>query len=362
MMEMKPPLFVACFLVAAITCGAHTCGKLREIEKGDTCLSLSQALNLTLQDFMLLNPKTNCSSLIVGEEICASSCFRKLVSPRYGQRPVVMDYIGAMGNSTAFDDVPVSPDVDHFFILSFAIDANRSGIVQNGSFISYWSDGLTPESVSAIKSKHQNVKVLLSLAGYSLQVDGQSDPWIVRWYDPSDADLWIDNAVKSISALVQKYHLDGVDIDYESMDDPSNLRLFPFCIGELIKALKRNKVISVATIAPYGASAPYYRSLLRYYGDQFDYINFQFYSYSNVTNAYDYVQLYHWIAQGFDENKLMVSLEIDGTSGRGVQGAEFFKAVEEIKKTRKVPGMFLWSAEGSQETGFLVEKVAQCTL
>lgn len=89
---------------------------------------------------------------------------------------VMMEYIGATGRPVSFDPVPISQGIDFHFILSFAIDADASGSSQNGTFAPYWSDSLTPDSVSRIKTNHPNVKVLASLAGWSL---GDT---VIRWY------------------------------------------------------------------------------------------------------------------------------------------------------------------------------------
>ncbi|KAM2279403.1 hypothetical protein ACFX1S_040246 [Malus domestica] len=75
------------------------------------------------------------------------------------------EYIGATGIPITFDSVPIDSEIDFHFILGFAIDADPSCMQQNGIFSPYWQSTLTPQSVSAIKQKHSNVKVMVSLSG-----------------------------------------------------------------------------------------------------------------------------------------------------------------------------------------------------
>ncbi|KAM1124546.1 hypothetical protein ACFX11_040134 [Malus domestica] len=75
------------------------------------------------------------------------------------------EYIGATGIPITFDSVPIDSEIDFHFILGFAIDADPSCMQQNGIFSPYWQSTLTPQSVAAIKQKHSNVKVMVSLSG-----------------------------------------------------------------------------------------------------------------------------------------------------------------------------------------------------
>ena len=145
---------------------------------------------------------------------------------------VMMEYIGATGVPVKFDPVPIEDGIDFHFILSFAIDADPSGKAQNGTFSPNWADTLTPASIAAIKARHPNAKALASLSGWSI---GKTVP---RWYDPLDPQLWISNAFSSLQSLVTKYHLDGIDIDYENF--PKRNSTFAHCIGELITVPKND--------------------------------------------------------------------------------------------------------------------------
>ena len=119
------------------------------------------------------------------------------------------EYIGAEFNNVRFTDVPVNPNVDFHFILSFAIDYDTSSPPSptNGKFNIFWdTDNLSPSQVSSIKKQHSNVKVALSLGGDSVAND-------YAYFNPSSVDSWVSNAVSSLTRIIQQYNLDGIDID-----------------------------------------------------------------------------------------------------------------------------------------------------
>ncbi|PPD95587.1 hypothetical protein GOBAR_DD07385 [Gossypium barbadense] len=199
------------------------------------------------------------------------------------------EYIGAEFKDVKFSDVPINPNVDFHFILSFAIDydTSTSPSPTNGKFNVFWdSTNLSPSHVSSIKSKHPNVKVAISLGGYT--VGSQ-----FAYFKPSTVRSWVANAVTSLTSIIKKYNLDGIDIDYEHFQaDPQT---FAESIGLLIKTLKRNKVISFASIAPYADNEVQrqYLALWNKYGDIIDYVNFQFYAYDKGTTIPQFLSYFN---------------------------------------------------------------------
>ncbi|XP_071694329.1 chitinase 1-like [Rutidosis leptorrhynchoides] len=251
----------------------------------------------------------------------------------------MMEYIGATGKPVTFDEVPILDGIDFHFILSFAIDADTSGTPQNGNFTPYWSSQLTANSVSAIKSKHPNVKALASLSGWSIG----STP--LRWYKPESNDVWVTNAFTSLKSIIETYHLDGIDIDYEIF--PKHNESFSYCIGELITYLKNQSVITVATIAPYRLTTLPYIQLFDTYGDVIDYVNHQFYT-DKVKTVEAYVEDFKQRATEFDKSKLLPSYEIDG---RGIQGDLFFDALRNLEEDGvDINGIMIFSADASATT------------
>ncbi|XP_076959675.1 chitinase 2-like [Bidens hawaiensis] len=249
---------------------------------------------------------------------------------------VMMEYIDATGKPVTFDEVPIEDGVDFHFILSFAIDADDVGTPQNGIFKPYWSSGLTADSVTAIKSKHPNVKALASLSGWSL---GSTT---LRWYNPKNNDLWVSNAFTSPKKIIETYHLDGIDIDYENF--PKHNESFSYCVGELITYLKNQSVITVATIAPYRLTTIPYVQLFNTYGNVIDYVNHQFYT-DKVRTTKAYIEDFRLRTTQFDNVKVLPSYEIDG---RGIQGDAFFDALRILVENGfDINGIMLYSADAS---------------
>nr|XP_043608607.1 chitinase 2-like [Erigeron canadensis] len=252
---------------------------------------------------------------------------------------VMMEYIGATGKPVTFDEVPIEDGIDFNFILSFAIDADESGNPQNGNFKPYWEQSLTPDSVADVKAKHPNVKVLASLSGWSI---GSTT---LSWYKPANSKTWISNAFKSLNSIIQTYHLDGIDIDYENF--PKHNESFSYCIGELISYLKNQSVISIATIAPYHLTTIPYIQLYDAYGHVIDYVNHQFYT-DKVRSPKAYLENFQLRATEFDREKLLPSYEVDG---RGIQGDAFFDALRILEENGfNVNGIMIFSADASAST------------
>ncbi|KAJ6996328.1 hypothetical protein NC653_013050 [Populus alba x Populus x berolinensis] len=206
----------------------------------------------------------------------------------------------------------------HLFLLCVAGVAllghqccDPSAKPQNGKFSPYWADTLTPNSVEAIKERHPNVKALASLSGWSLGDEA------LRWYNPENPKLWIDNAFTSLTSLAEDYHLDGVDIDYEN---------FP-----------RNN-----------------------YGDVIDYVNHQFYT-DKVRSPKGYLAAFQLRATQFDKDKLLPSYAVNG---RGIQGDAFSDALNLLEANIgfDVNGVMIFSADASSSNNYYYERKSQAFL
>jgi hypothetical protein len=267
------------------------------------------------------------------------------------------EYIGAESNNVRFTDVPISPDVEFHFILSFAIDHDTSNSPSstNGKFNIFWdSDNLSPSQVSSIKNRHSNVKVALSLGGDSVE-NGYA------YFNPSSVNSWVSNAVSSLTRIIKQYNLDGIDIDYEHFQaDPET---FAECIGQLIAALKRNGVISFASIAPFDDDQVqnHYLALWRKYGHQIDYVNFQFYAYDQGTSESQFLDYFKTQTSKDIGGKVLVSFISDGSGGLSPSDG-FFTACSKLKSQKQLQGIFVWSADDSKAEGFRYEKQSQALL
>ncbi|KAH7560936.1 hypothetical protein ACOSP7_016586 [Xanthoceras sorbifolium] len=267
------------------------------------------------------------------------------------------EYIGAEFNNVRFSDVPINPNVDFHFILSFAIDYDTSSSpsTTNGQFNVYWdSDNLSPSQVSAIKSQHSNVKVALSLGGDSVG-NGYA------YFNPTSVDSWVSNAVASLTSIIQQYNLDGIDIDYEHFQaDPDT---FADCIGRLVRTLKQNGVISFASIAPFDDDQvqSHYKTLWKSYGHLIDYVNFQFYAYDQGTSVSQFMDYYNTQSSNYNGGKVLVSFISDGRGGLSPDDG-FFTACTRLRSQNQLHGIFVWSADDSKANGFRYEKRSQALL
>ncbi|XP_008786073.2 chitinase 2-like [Phoenix dactylifera] len=271
---------------------------------------------------------------------------------------VFAEYIGAEFKGVRFSDVPINPGVNFHFILSFAIDYTTSSnppTPTNGRFNVFWdSANLSPSQVAAIKREHGNVKVAVSLGGDS--VSGQP-----AYFKPSSIDSWVANAVDSLTTIIKKYHLDGIDIDYEHFQADPNT--FAECIGQLLTRLKSNGVISFASIAPFDSAQvqSHYLALWRKYGHLIDYVNFQFYAYDASTTVSQFLGYFAKQSSNYNGGKVLVSFTTGGSGGLSPQNG-FFRACRTLKSQGKLHGIFIWSADDSKSNGFRYEKQAQTLL
>ncbi|KAG4386899.1 hypothetical protein GLYMA_11G146899v4 [Glycine max] len=267
------------------------------------------------------------------------------------------EYIGAEFNNVKFSDVPINPSVQFHFILSFAIDydTSSSSSPTNGNFNIFWDTGnLSPTQVSAIKTKHPNVKVALSLGGDSV-ANGYA------YFNPSSIDSWVSNAVSSLTSIIKQYNLDGIDIDYEHFKtDPET---FSECVGRLIKTLKSNGVIKFASIAPFDDEQvqSHYLALWKSYGNLIDYVNFQFYAYDKGTSVAQFIDYFNTQSSKYNGGKVLVSFISDGSGGLAPNDG-FFTACHTLKSEQKLHGIFVWSADDSMKSGFPYEKQSQALL
>ncbi|CAA3027187.1 chitinase 2-like [Olea europaea subsp. europaea] len=279
------------------------------------------------------------------------------VSSAPGNSNLFREYIGAEFKNVKFSDLPIDKNVEFHFILSFAIDYTTSSSASptNGKFNIFWdTDNLSPSQVAAIKSKNSNVKVALSLGGDS--VGGGS-----AYFSPSSVNSWLSNAVSSLTDIIQEYNLDGIDIDYEHFQtDPDT---FAQCIGQLISTLKKNGVISFASIAPYDDDQvqSHYMALWKSYGHLIDYVNFQFYAYDEGTTVSQFLNYFETQRSNYKGGKILPSFISDGSGGLSPENG-FFTACSKLKSEGNLHGIFVWCADDSKALGFKYEKQSQSLL
>ncbi|CAK9170197.1 unnamed protein product [Ilex paraguariensis] len=267
------------------------------------------------------------------------------------------EYIGANFQNVKFSDVPININVEFHFILSFAIDYTTSSSPSptNGKFNVFWdSENLSPSEVSSIKSKHSNVKVALSLGGATAG-------GVEVLFNPSSVDSWVSNAVSSLTHIIKQYNLDGIDIDYEQFG--ATPEIFADCIGQLITILKKEGVISFASIAPFDNDQvqAHYLALWSSYGHLIDYVNFQFYAYDQGTTVDQFISFFETQSRNYKGGKVLVSFTSEGNGGLSPENG-FFIACNRLKQQQQLHGIFVWSADDSKAGGFSHEKQSQALL
>ncbi|KAL8092279.1 hypothetical protein AgCh_034536 [Apium graveolens] len=275
-------------------------------------------------------------------------------------RSFIREYIGAEFRNVKFSDVPIHPNTNFHFILSFAIDyttdqSNPSTTF--GKFNVFWdTNNLSPSAVSSIKQSHSNVRVALSLGGDS--VAGTPAYFV----NPPSIDYWVSNAVSSLTRIIRQYNLDGIDIDYEHFRKASPYT-FAECIGRLITTLKRNNVISFASIAPFDGyqAQRHYKELWSRYGYAIDYVNFQFYAYDSGTTVPQFLSYFRAQTSNYQGAKILVSFTSAGGGGLSPENG-FFTACKRLKDQQQLYGIFIWSAEDSMSRGFQYERQSQALL
>ncbi|KAF3613502.1 Chitinase 2 [Capsicum annuum] len=267
---------------------------------------------------------------------------------------VFREYIGAEGKNVTFSDVPINPNVEFHFLLSFSIDYTntKSPEPTNGDFLVYWDiDRLTPSQISSIKAQYKNVKVGMSLGGDT--VNGKN-----ATFTPASITSWVRNAIYSITKIVKEYNLDAIDIDYEHFNaDPDT---FAECIGRLLYYLKQNNVVSYTSIAPYANDSvqAHYLALWRKYGHLIDFVNFQFYAYEKGTTTPQFLQYFETQMYNYKGGKILVSFGTDNSGGLSPRHG-FFDACSILRSQGTLHGIFIWSADDSKKDSFIYEKLSQ---
>ncbi|KAF7833563.1 chitinase 2-like [Senna tora] len=307
---------------------------------------------------MVMAPNKFCFNLFFFFQAFIFFFFSFLTSTKAANNnSVFREYIGAQFKNVTFSDVPVNPNVQFHFILAFAIDYDASNSASptptNGNFSIFWdTQNLSPSHVSSIKTQYSNVG--LSLGGYSINN-------LPVNFTPNSVDSWVSNAVSSLTAIIQQYDLDGIDIDYENFYADSDPNTFSECIGRLIQTLKTNKVITFASIAPFDdpqVQTQYQALWNSSYGHLIDYVNFQFYAYDKSTNVSQFIDYFNTQSKNYEGGDVLVSFESDGLRGLTPDNG-FFDACEELKSEGKLNGIFVWCADDSKANGFVYEQKSQ---
>ncbi|KAL6660794.1 hypothetical protein ACP70R_001829 [Stipagrostis hirtigluma subsp. patula] len=263
------------------------------------------------------------------------------------------EYIGAQSTGVQFSDVPINAMLSFHFILAFAIDYTPVGqrptpAPTNGVFTPFWdTNALTPAAVAAIKRSHPNVAVMAGLGGDSVQDITKA------FFSPTSVDSWVSNAVSSLTAIINTYGLDGVDVDYEHFAAGADVGTFVECVGRLLTQLKARMPHITTSIAPFEDPVVqrYYQPLWAKYAGVIDYVNFQFYGYGDNTDVAQYVRFYDQQAASYPGGKVLASFMTGNTTGL-ISPDLGISAARELQRQNKLPGLFIWSADSSKKSSY----------
>ncbi|OIW15755.1 hypothetical protein TanjilG_04290 [Lupinus angustifolius] len=239
----------------------------------------------------------------------------------------------------SFEQVFVSSKFlkEYQIALTLAIDYDEDGVPTNGVFRPTWDlTKVTPLAITQFKKDHPdvNVKVFISIGNNGTQYP----------FCPIEKKSWIDNATKSLTNIIKdkEYDLqvDGIDIFYQHIEtDPSD---FVECISQVIKNLKENGVIKVASISPsFAVNKEYYFSLYKSCSSLIDWVDYQFQN--EVTSVFDpntLVDIYNKLGTDFyPKKKLFAGYSAENEDWATLSPIVFFLGGIDIIKKRKGPGI-----------------------
>ncbi|XP_057419145.1 ruBisCO-associated protein-like [Lotus japonicus] len=192
-------------------------------------------------------------------------------------------------------------EVDKFQVaLLFAIDSNCNGpSPPDGNFTPSWdTNKVTPNVISTFKAKELPFQVEF------LVCIGDQDEKYSFATNASQRDLWVRNATSSLKKIIDDYHLDGIDVYHEHINQGSD---FVDCIGTVMQNLKQIMNISTASISPTAPlNTEFYIPLFNKYQNFIDTVVYQCYTETQpIKEAERLVSLYEDIGQSYPKQKLL---------------------------------------------------------
>jgi len=222
--------------------------------------------------------------------------------------------------------------------LTFATDYDDDDHPTNGVFRPTWDlTKVTPEAIERFKEKslHMDVDVKVFI---SIGNRGTHHP-----FKPLDNQTWIANATDSLTHLIQSGelspHIDGIDVLYEHIDAaPAD---FVQCVGQLIRNLKNNGVVSKASISPSRRlNTDFYSRLYTSISFLVDFVDYQFQKEVEfVMNPGVVLQLYNELTKVYPRRKLLAGYSAENEDWATLSPIVFFLGGMDILKKRKAPGI-----------------------
>lgn len=281
--------------------------------------------------------------------------------------PVIFrEYIGVKSYPDSLNNFPadiIGRHIPEFhFILGFAhetyVDGKGTGIFNASWKIPFFS----PDNVDVLKNNHRNVKVVISIGGRDTKYP----------FHPAHKLEWCDNAVESLKKIFQLYNrtnscynlIDGIDINYEYIHPDVSEEDFSYCIGDVIKRLKKDVGIDVVSIAPSHETQKHYKTLYLARTNDINWVNYQFYI-DTLKSKDEFVNLFLNLSDEYGSKKLLAGASTDpADAGKGKLSREdFLEGCVDLHSTQSLRGIFIWNANDSASNPngkpFSLEKKAQ---
>ena len=260
-------------------------------------------------------------------------------------------YVGAYPGGRPAPDlsqVPASTDNAYFrFLLAFARDTNRDGV-----FEPVWDPAITPDLIATLKQQGKG-DFWASLGG------GDNFPW----QPPSDEAAWINNAVSSLQAMKNTYHLGGFDINYENNLDDSFVR----CMTTVIRLMNDSpnwapRFQTAFSITPFGQTLDAYQQIYQTNHTWIHLLNYQ--AYADTPSVDGYLNTYAQLAQtNLNQNQpgypeLGLGIASSTSAPRGLQPPDIY-TVWDTLHSQGVSNAFIWCLEDSAENNYTIERELQ---
>nr|CAA86853.1 putative narbonin-like 2S protein [Vicia faba] len=278
-------------------------------------------------------------------------------------KPIFREYIGVKRESETLEDFPQitqKETIEFHFILGFATEKYNEGRKGTGNFEESWMDEFFgPDKVKNLKTKHPEVKVVISIGGRGVETP----------FDPAEQNIWVSNAVKSLKLIIQKYKnesgnlIDGIDINYEHIKSDE---AFPRLIGQLITELKKERDLNihVVSIAPSENNASSYLNLYNANPDDINLVDYQFSNQLRHVSTEDaFVDIYKRVVNDYFTHKVLPVFITDPLDNMNTKITRdiFIGGCTKLKQTSSLPGVFFWNANDSNngDEPFKVEHVLE---
>ena len=194
----------------------------------------------------------------------------------------------------------------------------------NFAFLSLYADGSLRSFEQTFfleevvqKAHAHNVKVMISVGGWELGDGGGVDD---AFEEMASKKKTRQRFVKQLSAFVESYKLDGVDIDWEFPDQPKSGVYFDTLMMDLWHEFHpKNKLVTCALV-PSDFNGKYINPTSFEY---MDFLNIMAYDGGEPHSSYQYgvEAVNYWVGRGLPKEKAILGLPFYGRSKSGGQMA-----------------------------------------